>query len=283
MTMARDESVMLPRWVRYYGEQVGYHNLLVLDDQTVDGSTTDLPCPVIRLPQLPGGKWYEPTRMDLASGLAAGLLVVHDFVVFVDADEFLIPDPARYDGLLPFLAARADHPVVAGTALNVMHLVDLEPPLRSDEPLLGQRRFGKYVPIMCKPSIKRIPAAWYHSSHGIMAPFEPDPDLFMIHLKFADRDTMVGTAARRNAVIDVDGRAEKSSWRLSPEDLDRLLAEWAAGYNPDGVPEFDPHSVNLSAVVAQRQMGSYKARGGQLGAMKKQPLVRVPERLYGRV
>ena len=181
MTMARDESLMLPRWVRHYGDQVGVDHLVVLDDGTTDGSTDDLPCPVHRLPPLPG-KGYEGVRMRLLSGLADGFLAAYDVVVFVDVDEFLVPDPARHADLRSYLAARADREVVAPTTLNVVHVPQVEEPLRPDEPVLAQRGFAKFTPIMCKPSVKRVPAAWRWASHGIEAPFAVDPELYMLHL-----------------------------------------------------------------------------------------------------
>src|SRR5262245_57139984 len=53
LTTVRDEAQMLPRWLDYYGRQVGSENLLVLDDNSVDGSTKDLPCTVYQLPPAP--------------------------------------------------------------------------------------------------------------------------------------------------------------------------------------------------------------------------------------
>ena len=43
LTVARDEAAMLPRWVAHYGSHVGVENLVVVDDNTSDGSTDDLP------------------------------------------------------------------------------------------------------------------------------------------------------------------------------------------------------------------------------------------------
>lgn len=57
ITMVRDEAAMLSRWVDYYGREVGLGNLVVLDDNSVDGSTTGLACPVYRLPPPP---WKKP-------------------------------------------------------------------------------------------------------------------------------------------------------------------------------------------------------------------------------
>ena len=94
ITMARDEGELLPLWVSHYARHVGIDNLVVLDDNSVDGSTEGLGCTVHRVPELKGGLAFEPVRMRLMNGLAAGLLAVYDYVVFVDVDEFLVTDPA---------------------------------------------------------------------------------------------------------------------------------------------------------------------------------------------
>jgi hypothetical protein len=284
MTMARDEADMLPRWIRHYAGQVGMEHLLILDDNSTDGSTDDLECTVHRLPPLrfSGGR-FEPIRMQLLSGLAQGFLATYDVVVFVDVDEFLVADPARHRNLRSFLATREDREVIAPVGLNIVHLPQVEGPLRPDEPVLGQRRFAQFTPLMCKPSLKRIPAGWRWASHGIEAPFEVDPELFMVHLKFADRDALRRVAAHRKAMVDADGRARKSSWS---KDADHVLAVFdhrVADVDPDEVPELDVSGLDLSAVV-ERKDGWYRAVGrGQLPAIRHEPLVRVPSRLLGTV
>lgn len=284
ITMARDEADMLPRWVRHYGGQLGESNLLVFDDNSTDGSTDDLPCTVHRLPQLPGRHGYETSRMELMSGIAQGLLAVYDFVIFADVDEFIIADPDRYDGLVDFLADRRDRSVIAPVALNVVHHPGAEGPLDPARPLLGQRRFVKYVPLMCKPSVKAVPAAWADASHGIKAPFEVDPELFMLHMKFYDREALRRVAERRNRLVEVDGRAKKSSWSLSGDELAAKLDSFVADTDPEAVPEFDPRKVDLSGAVHKEEGDVWRTlREGQVKAMQTRRLWRVPERLVGRV
>lgn len=281
MTMARDEADMLPRWVDHYGRQVGTENLVVLDDSTVDGSTEELPCTVHRLPPL--GPRFEGTRMRLLSGLAAGFLEVYDVVVFVDVDEFLVADPAVHADLRSYLATRADRDVIAPLGLNVVHLPQAEGALRPDAPVLGQRHFAQFAPLMCKPSLKRVPAAWRWASHGIEAPFEVDPELFLVHMKFADRDALAKVAAHRKAVSDADGRARKSSWSRDAEEIVAAFDQAVAGVDPDAVPELDPGELDLAAVVAPRD-GWFRAVGaGQVRALQQQPLRRVPSRLLGTI
>jgi hypothetical protein len=282
MTMVRDEAEMLPRWLRHYAGQVGMENLIVLDDNTTDGSTDGLECTVHRLPPLPGDR-FERTRMDLLSGLAQGFLSVYDYAVFVDADEFLIPDPTKYAGLPELLAARPEADVVAPVALNVLHLPAVEGPLRADRPVLEQRRFAKFAPLMCKPAVKRIPAEWRFASHGIKAPYAIDPELYMLHLKFADRDAMRAVAAHRQALVELDGRGSKSSWRQDVEAVLTVIDDSIAGVDLDNVPEFTPSPERLGTVV-RKDKGYYRSGARwQLGTLKHQPLRRVPARFVGTI
>ena len=282
MTMVRDEAAMLPRWIRHYAAEVGMENLVVLDDGTTDGSTDGLACTVHRLPPL-RGRSYEGIRMKLASGLAAGFLSIYDFVVFVDADEFLVADPAKYRDLRCFLAARPDLEVVAPMALNVVHVPSVEGQLRPDEPVLGQRRFAKFTPVMCKPSIKRTAAPWRWASHGIEAPYTIDPELYMLHLKFADRDALRQVAAHRRALVEADGRGRRSTWRAEADDIVAILDEATRDVDVDLVPEFDPVQVKPARIVRE-QDGWFRSVGRwQIGALKHQRLRRVPAALLGRI
>lgn len=280
LTVVRDEAAMLPRWLGYYGAQLGLENLVVVDDRSTDGSTDDLPCRVIRHDGFPEGR-FEKARMALASRLGAELLRSHDAVIFTDADEFLLADPDRYDGLLDFVSARPELNVAAGLGLNIVHHLDHESALRADKPVLGQRRFAKFVRRISKPSLKRVDAPWVRASHGIRAPYAPDRGLLMVHLKFADLDLMRRTANLRHAVRVSSGLTERSAWAKSG---DEIAAEFHSFVNggPE-VPEFDAERVDPLRLVSERD-GVWLARGArQLRVMAKGALLRVPSRYYGMV
>ncbi len=271
---------MLRRWVGYYGAQLGHQNLVVVDHRSSDGSTEDLPCRVIRHERFPDGR-FEKARMALASRLGAELLRSYDAVIFTDADEFLLADPDRYDGLLDFVAARPELDVVAGLGLNIVHHLDHEGALRADEPVLGQRRYAKLVGKMSKPALKRVGAPWVRASHGIRAPYAPDRGLLMVHLKFADLDLMRRTADLRHAVRVSAGLSERSAWARSG---DEIAAEFRSFLNggPE-VPEFEAQRVDPLALVVERD-GVWEARGArQLRVMARGALLRVPSRYHGMV
>lgn len=271
---------MLPRWVAHYTRQCGGdpEALLVIDDNSTDGSTRDLPCPVIRIPAETKRRRFERSRMEMVSNLAAGLLAVYDAVVFSDADEFVVADPARYPTLEHFLAER-DGKAFAAMALNVVHNPDVEAPLDPDLPILQQRSLAKFVPWMCKPSLKRTSAPWVRASHGLKAPFSIDSDLYMFHAKFADLETLRATAEGRRTVSETLKRAQQSSWVLGGNAMVRLVRRTTRAVDLESVRDFSPPDRARLDRIVVRESGLYRLRGlPQVKAMRRRPFVRVPER-----
>lgn len=278
ITMVRDEADMLPRWLAYYGDQVGLENLVVLDDGTVDGSTDDLPCTVFRIPPEPWKRDWAQTRARLANGFAETLLAVYDTVVFTDVDEFLVPDPATYDGLRDYLDRNAHRDVVAPLAVNVLNAAGVEAPLDPRRPVLAQRRFVKVAPGMCKPLVKRIPVPWLEGFHGVAGDrFDIDPDLLMVHLKYYDETVLREVAAKRHQANETEGRGGAgSAWSVEADELVGLLRSWVAEAGSD-VPVLEPAQVDVSDFVTAVPRG-FRARGRQLVAMQRRPLRRLPDR-----
>lgn len=279
MTMARDEAELLPRWVDYYARQVGADRLLVLDDGSTDGSTDSLPCSVYRLPDQGWRASWSRGRTQLVNGMAKGLLACHDAVIFADVDEFLVPDPAKYAGLLDYVARTADRPVSAGVGLNLLHHPGEEGALDPELPVLAQRRFVKYAPGMCKPLVKRVDKPWSPGFHGVRARFGVDPDLWLLHLKYADVGTVEKTAARRSEWFHHEGRGGlASAWRLgAPEAVERAR-RWVDVADPGSVPEAEFAPVDLEGVVKPVRNSFYRAKGNPIAAMDRNPLLQLPER-----
>ena len=282
MTMARDEADMLPRWLRYYGRQVGTDNLIVIDDGTTDGSTDQLPCQVYRMPAPPWKASWMQTRVELVNGFSRGLLALYDVMIFTDVDEFLVPDPLKHDDLVAFIDARADREVLAPVAVNLVHHPGVEGPLDEGRPLLAQRRFVKWAPGMCKPLIKRVPAPWMQGFHGIRSPYEVDPELMLIHAKFYDREALYHVAERRHELLVKEGRGgPRSSWSVGPKEMQEQLTAWVGDENPDTLPEFSPDEVDLAGAVNQLKNGFFRAAGRQIEAMASNPLRVLPVRFRG--
>lgn len=282
ITMVRDERIMLPRWVAHYSRECGGpENLYVLDDNTADGSTDHLPCSVTRLDDW-GSQHFERTRMKVITEFAAELHGSYDAVLFADADEFLVADPARHENLPALVAARPERQVIGAMNLNVVHDATREPPLDPDRPVLGQRTWAKFVPLMCKPALRTRALPWVAGSHGTTVPFEIDPDLYMFHLKFAERDHLKAVGDHRKELADREGRAKETSWQFAGDDLVALLDEIVTGVDPGEVAPFKPRPRVLADIVRPAANGTYRAHGRrQVNAMRRQPMVSVPRRFWG--
>lgn len=277
VTIVRDEAELLPLWLDYYGKQFGHQSLFVLDDNTVDGSTDDLPCVCYRLPEGPWKAGWGRTRLRLVNGLAASLLAVNDVVIYADVDEFLVADPESYSGLGDYLAKRTDEGVIAPLAVEVLHNTRSETPLDLSLPILPQRSFLKYSPALCKPLVRRSNSRWHGAFHASASPFRVDPELWMFHLKFADEGLMRKTARAREEAHRLEGRGHpRSFWAMSEEAVAAKLAAWTQA--TDDVPDLDPAELGLPDLVQPDEDGNWQAVGNQVASLEASPLRRIPDR-----
>jgi hypothetical protein len=282
--MVRNESSMLPRWVEHYAKQLGGHgHLLVLDDNSDDGCADDLPCPTIKIPPFIH-RQFEPARLGMISHFASGLLESYDAVLFTDADEFLLADPDKFESLLDLVAAKKDTRVFGAMGLNVVQDVTTETELDPALPILAQRKYAKFISLMCKPAIKKVHNHWTASSHGLKKqPWTVDPDLYMFHAKFADRETLRRAAELRKKDVKQDNRPRNTNWRFGGDAMVKLLDSMSKDVLLDRLVEFDPAVVDLASVVREEDE-TFRARGGrQVQLMKSSDLVLIPERFRNLV
>ncbi len=281
ITMSRDSGPVLRRWVEHYQRQVGADDVFVIDDHSVDGSTDDLPCTVLKLPYLDKYS-FEPSRMGVLSALAKSMLFAYDAVLLADADEFVVADPARHESLRHFAAARKGVDVAGVLGYNVVHRIGVEAALDFDAPtLLGQREFARFTPLMCKPALKWVDADWAHASHGIRHPFAPDPELFMFHFKFADLAQLELLAEHRHQAAVVEGRAVKSSWSRPTDEIVAALRTAVdnieTAVTTGELGKFRPGAKKIESIV-QNEGNLWRATGaGQHLALVKPPYVRIPD------
>jgi hypothetical protein len=276
ITMVHNETSILPRWLRYYGGQLGVQHLVVIDDNSTDGSTDHLPCSILRLPPAPWKQGWAQSRRAIVNSLARAMLQTYDAVVFVDTDEFLVPDPEKYAGLLDYITRTQDRSVLAGVGLNVLHDAAHEPPIDPALPVLAQRGLAKFAPRMCKPAVKREPVSWMAGTHGIQARFSVDPDLVLFHLKYHDEGELRRVAQQRHEANIREGRGGKgSAWTQEADALTSALRRWVS----DGpAQEAEPRRLRLPTVQPAEARGYFRVPGNQLRSMEAGQLLQIPER-----
>ncbi|WP_161556086.1 glycosyltransferase family 2 protein [Mangrovicoccus ximenensis] len=234
VTMMKDEDFFLPIWFRYYSRLFGAENLFILDHCSAQHPAGMLPgepgaerLNVFRIPALDslskarsGGR-FDAKRFELISNMLNGLLAFYDVVIFNDADEIYVPDPARYRDLRAYVEARAaDNRVTAGLGLEMFHDIGSEADFDPARPVFAQRRNFFCSLLYTKPHVlgtgSRI---WPHAADR---PFVFDPDLYLVHMKFIDGNRFLSRQEERRAFRTSVARNTGKLWLW---DGDRAMGE----------------------------------------------------------
>ncbi len=194
MTMVYNESTNLPIWLRHYRSTAPNANLFVIDHASDDGTTDYLPG-VNKIP-IPRDKLDECDRTFLINSLQQGFLRYYEVVIYTDCDELIVANPAKSATLEAHLRDNR-YPYASPVGINVIHIVDAEPPIDFTRPLLLQRRYGQFHSFLCKPLITRVPLKWEPGFHTCNQRINIDKDLYLFHIKQIDKDQ----ALRRQHVL----------------------------------------------------------------------------------
>jgi hypothetical protein len=117
--------------------------------------------------------------------LHASLLNFYDTVVITDCDELIVPDPEKFACLKDYIEA-TDFEHVNCVGLDILHILDREPPLDLKRPILAQRSFARFHSPACKPLISRVSTIWLPGFHSCNRAPNFDTRLFMFHTKLMD-------------------------------------------------------------------------------------------------
>lgn len=205
VTMVYNEPVFLPLWRRYYGPQFGEDCCYVIDHGTDDGSTEMLgEVNVVRIPRSPK---HNKKRANFISNFCSALLEWYDAVIYVDIDEFLIPDPEQYASLKAFVDEVKEGSTITAIGIDISHVPDIEPPLDLSAPILGQRRWTRFAFPMCKPLVTTVPIRWTPGFHSSDQDLHFDR-LFLFHLHNFDLPCGLSRLAITRSMPWGDGPAD---------------------------------------------------------------------------
>jgi len=279
VTMAYNETDMLPIWLRYYAAQVGADACYVVDHGTNDGSTDDLGgANRVRIPR---SALDNPKRTDFCAELCGALLKYYDYVMYTDSDEIVTPDPAEHRTLIDYVSAAERAQVTSAFGLNVVHRLHHETALDLSRPIIGQRRWGFPTASMCKPLLIREPVKWSPGFHSSKHPILFD-GLFLFHLAYYDLRTALRRQEKRR-------RTEKKTadtalhHRVGDDQVQAWITGWSSMKLDTGVTlqRDDPAMLDFATQVADSAKGREdKVFGVDLSIFSKR-LWRVPERFVG--
>ncbi len=279
ITMVHNEAFFLPRWIAYYGGQLGRENLYVLDHGSTDGSTDDVGG--ANRMRLPRPEVDQQQRQTLVMDMVRGMLQFFDVVIYADCDDLLIPDPAKYDGLADY-CARTQRPATYAIGVNVQQLVDVEPPLDRSAPILGQRRFCRLHLRMCKPLVTRVPIRWINGYHTSDQRPGMDPDLILFHMKYMDLAMCLQRLAYTRAMPWSErslrlGRGRHQ--RIDDDALVRRFKKDAQAYRSGPLPfdfSLEASEINRNATIKDSGFWSFELDNPS-------KFMEIPERFFGIV
>ena len=200
ITMARNDTFFLSRWIEYYGRLFGTENLYIL----LDGTDQEIPqnadksniekLPHTDMSRAAGDKY----RINLISNKANELLKKYDIVIGCDCDEFLAVDPALNQNLTDYLSNKKIKTTLSGLGLDVGQHLKHEVPLDTSKTFLSQREYALLSTRYTKPVVINRPVHWGSGFHRIKGHnFHIDKNLYLFHFGAVDMDMLIAKAANR--------------------------------------------------------------------------------------
>jgi len=279
VTMAYNESHFMPIWANYYGNLFGPEQCYVIDHGSDDGSTSALgKINILRIPRSPK---HNLKRANFVSNFVSSLLEWYDVVLYTDIDEILVADPDKYADLADF-CDRTEYPVVTAIGLNLHHVPE-ELPIQQAQPVLGQRRWGRFLFSMCKPLVTQVPIKWVPGFHTADHPMVFD-DLFLFHLHDYDLQVTVDRLAMTRDMPWGDG--PKDHYQRWPDEKYKAMLESICRFkrHTDVTLKVDDPYIAPRLEWARNFIAENPSKAGHFylhGNEMTYDLLRVPDRFIG--
>ena len=197
-TVVQNEPDWLPVWLQYYSRHFDARDLFVLDHDSAPAHAAALAgaraagatvVPIHRHASF-DHRWLR----SMVERFQRFLLGSYAVVVFAEADEYLLVDPALHPGGLAGLCdamAREGKPYLRAAGFNVVQGPD-EPAYdwQLGGPLLASRSRWRADPWYDKTLVTRVPLRYGLGFHGIRNARQaaPEPGLYLAHLHRFDRE-----------------------------------------------------------------------------------------------
>jgi hypothetical protein len=266
ITMARNDSFFLERWIAYYGKQLGEENLYILLDGTDQqapqnaGRSTikhieHIDCQVSVADKL---------RINELTKLATELLNTYDIVIGTDADEFLVVDPACNMQLADYLNSITIQTSVSGLGMDVGQHLNCEKALDKNRLFLDQRQFAFLSSRYTKAVVISKPVQWGSGFHRVRNHnFRIDKNLFLFHFGSVDYQMLVDKLS--------DSERIKNGWKRHLNKRTRTISIITnkKAYNAD-------FSMHLARIIQTIIRPVFAWNKPSMGGLKM--VVKIPER-----
>jgi hypothetical protein len=188
ITQALSSEFYFPIWLRYYEKNLGREAIYVITESGCRDQFAGLGLGGVIT--YPGNNYDEIDRIRVTAAMVQALLQVYKYVIIVDSDEIIVPDPRRWSSLAEF-GAQASAPYYTCIGYDIVQ-VSGEPDLAVEGPVLRQQRQYVYATSsMCKSTMTRVPLQWGVGYHYASV-YPRIGDLYLFHLKRSDARMQLG-------------------------------------------------------------------------------------------
>jgi len=275
ITDAVSSEFYFPCWHRYYASQFGAENLYVV---TFDGLKADFKSFDL------GGIWAtkiynNDLRIKIISGLVNVLLEQYDYVIRVDTDEFLVPDPRSFESLADYVT-RLERPYATAMGYDIVPAPD-DDALVLDQPILVKQRSRAYpYDALNKTCITSIHLIWAPGFHFCSA-FPSFQKLYLFHMKRADLgiQMQIGAATAKHA----PGERNFENYLADEESIsnyNRAALHFPSG---SGWEWFDRNKYNDSFLKGMRFTKNYGGVYHGAPFQIEKALVTIPDEFSGKM
>lgn len=281
LTLVRNDSYFLERWIAHYGAALGHENLFIIFRGT-DWVHPRLPDAISKIvvSDSPHDR-YARNEWSAAfvSTTAAYLLQSHDAVLRTDIDEFVVMDPDAGQTLAQAIAGWRDLGCVSALGTDVIHHRATEAPLDVQAgPILAQRKHGVITREFSKPVVIYHPVRWqagFHRADGQEIRFGPMLHLF--HLALHDETIAQSRVSERAASHSSDSLLAHVTARL-----DRFREVTLA----DPIPGDQVYDKARAQIAAPRKHRGPRTRPGFItdgNNVDRGYLIRIPDRFQDTI
>lgn len=190
LTMVRNDSFFLRKWVEYYGRELGRENLYVY----FDGLDQEIPefCDGVnaRCVEKIGNTVMsgDKGRIRFLSGEAKKLFEKgYEILIGGDGDEYLVVDPRSGKSLAEYLSDARTEGTLSGLGLDFGQKMGEEKELTLAEPFLTRRHYAQIGTRYTKTSVLFEPLEWGSGFHRVKGQnFHIGRDLYLLHFGYSD-------------------------------------------------------------------------------------------------
>lgn len=198
-TIVKDENWLLHKWLEYYLLNFNRSDIYILNHLS---TTTELDSELYinccnHLPIYNDKSFDHKWLCEVACRFQGFLLQSYEYVLFAESDEFIVPDPSKYDSLAGYIdkliADGGQPPFVRCAGLEIQHDYENEPAIKLNQPLLSQRKYWHHNNVYAKTLLSRVPLHWqlgFHTTNE-SGTIPPNDDLLLIHYKKLDFDLLL--------------------------------------------------------------------------------------------